>query len=71
MNLNDILKNIPYPECICNELDVTVNVDGFILPIENVNVKVRDNKIVLIISASSLEDREVYLERFNERIRLR
>ena len=51
MNIRDILTN---PD-IDLDMEIAVNVDGFILPIENIIKK--DDKTVLIISASSLEDR--------------
>ena len=68
MNLLDLLDNVaPYvvtPDGevngndirkLYNDTEIVVNVSGFLLPIENVRIK--DGNIVLVVSASSLEDR--------------
>ena len=52
MNIRDLLAN----DDLDLDREITVNVDGAILPIEN--VRTLDGKTVLIISASALEDRK-------------
>ena len=53
MNIRDLYANAD----IDLDMDIAVNVDGFILPVEN--VRVRDGRTVFIISASALEDRDL------------
>ncbi len=58
MKLKDLIQNNQ-----SFQREVVVNVAGFLLPIEN--VRIRDGKIVIVVSASSLEDRqiEIHLEK--------
>jgi len=70
MNLLDLLNNVaPYVAApdeevngndirkLYNDTEIVVNVTGFLLPIEN--VKIRDDKIILVIGTSSFEDRQI------------
>jgi hypothetical protein len=52
MNLNDAINIIKD-----KDIEVVVNVAGFLLPIEN--IRIVNNQAVVIISASALEDREI------------
>jgi hypothetical protein len=58
MKVNDMMKIVreKYPVERCEE-ELHVNVDGFILPVEN--VKFQDGKLVIIVSASSIEERDL------------
>ena len=65
MKLNDIVQKGKKTgtDIESFQREVVVNVAGFLLPIEN--VRIRDGKIVMVVSASSLEDRqiEIHLEK--------
>ena len=62
MTINDIMQIVKgtkayqamLPE---KDLPVLVNVDGFLLPVEN--VKIKNKALHVIISASALEDRDL------------
>lgn len=58
MKLNDVINTVKEnsPRARYTDVEIVVNVSGYELPIEN--VKIRNGKVVIIISASALEDRQ-------------